>query len=307
MFRAYQHQFKIDHPNLPAEIGDDDENRPFRRSAYTREHKLAAIQFATNTYDRKSDGTLERVSRYYVSKRLRIHQAVITRWIQGKNRILATKRVMHFIYIANYIPPNASLQRMENGSTLASNSPASPKELEAAIQSWLQFNRRNTVIRPDSDCGIYRGIDMPTVGRFKLSEIANMDQTPLPFEFNDGQTYAKTGSKTVWVKEQRSGWDKRHATLQICVHADGLPHTKPLLIFRGKDGLGDFRRKAEYKLYTDGVPVIFNKKAYANGDVLKHWAREEYKWGSAFSPSDNKPRLLVLDAFSAHKKEADEI
>jgi hypothetical protein len=52
--------------------------------------------------------------------------------------------------------------------------------------------------------------------------------------------------------------------------------------------------------------VIFNTKAYANGETLKQWARQDYKWGSAFSPSDNEPRFLVLDAFSAHKKKKDD-
>jgi hypothetical protein len=35
---------------------------------------------------------------------------------------------------------------------------------------------------------------------------------------------------------------------------------------------------------------------------LKQWVCQQYKWGSAYSPSDNEPRLLVLDAFGAHKK-----
>jgi hypothetical protein len=81
----------------------------------------------------------------------------------------------------------------------------SPEQLYSTVQSWLQFNRQNTIILPNSDCGISRGSEVKTVGRFKLSEIANMDQIPLLFEFNEGKTYAKTGSKTVWVKEQRSG------------------------------------------------------------------------------------------------------
>jgi hypothetical protein len=177
----------------------------------------------------------------------------------------------------------------------------SPDELYPAIQSWLQFNRRNTIILPDSDCGIERGIEVPIVGRFKLSEIANMDQTPLLFEFNEGKTYAKKGSRTVWVKEQRSGWNKRQATLQLCIHADGKPHTDPLIMFRGAVK-GDYRRKAEAKLYAKGVTVIFNPKAYANGENLKQWARQQYKWGSAYSSSDNEPCLLVLDAFGAYKK-----
>jgi len=50
---------------------------------------------------------------------------------------------------------------------------------------------------------------VPYVGRFKLSEIANMDQTLIAFEFLFGKTYDFKGSKTVWLKEARSGWDWR--------------------------------------------------------------------------------------------------
>jgi len=76
-----------------------------------------------------------------------------------------------------------------------------PEDFREKIESWLQFNRRNMVIKPNSDCGIPHGLDIPTVGRFKLSEIANMDQTPIAFEFLSGCTYDYKGAKTVWIKE----------------------------------------------------------------------------------------------------------
>jgi hypothetical protein len=116
-----------------------------------------------------------------------------------------------------------------------------------------------------------------------------MDQTPLPFEFNTGRTYATKGSRTIWVKEQRSGWNKRQATLQLTLHADGKPHTKPLLMFRGKEKLDTKARRDELARFPPGVHVIFNAKAYANSQNLKQWARQEYKWGSAYSPSDCEP------------------
>lgn len=50
-----------------------------------------------------------------------------------------------------------------------------PEELCPFVISWLQFNLRQTAIGPDSDCGKDRGPDVPTVVRFKLSEIVNMD------------------------------------------------------------------------------------------------------------------------------------
>ena len=35
------------------------------------------------------------------------------------------------------------------------------------------------------------------LGKFKMSTIANVDQTPLPFTFNSEQGYNKMGEKTV--------------------------------------------------------------------------------------------------------------
>jgi hypothetical protein len=39
---------------------------------------------------------------------------------------------------------------------------------------------------------------MPIVGRFKLSKIANIDQTPLPFDFLSSRTYDLKGLKTIF-------------------------------------------------------------------------------------------------------------
>lgn len=52
-----------------------------------------------------------------------------------------------------------------------------------------------TVKLPGSDCGKLHDLTVPTVGRFKLSQTANMDQAPLPFENLDGRTYNKRGGE----------------------------------------------------------------------------------------------------------------
>jgi hypothetical protein len=95
---------------------------------------------------------------------------------------------------------------------------------------------------------------------FELSGIANMDQTPISFEFLGGRTYDTTGVRTVFVKQTGSGWDRRQATLQILVHADGIQRCKPLLIFHGKNE--DHRQKPisgplrrEYRLYDSRVEL----------------------------------------------------
>jgi len=94
----------------------------------------------------------------------------------------------------------------------------------------MRYNRRNSQLRPASDNG--PGDQMAEVGRFHLARVCNMDQTPLPFEFLSGQTYEPTGSKTVWVKGGTGGWDKRQATLQLTIFADGEMLVAPLIFFK---------------------------------------------------------------------------
>jgi hypothetical protein len=88
MFRSYQHQFRRDYLLV---IGDNDDE-VYRRCSYTREHKLAAIDYALNTWERLPNGHLDHISRYYVAKRLRIHRTTLTEWIKSKARILHAKR-----------------------------------------------------------------------------------------------------------------------------------------------------------------------------------------------------------------------
>jgi hypothetical protein len=66
-----------------------------------------------------------------------------------------------------------------------------------------------TIIEGKSIIGIPRGPDVLVVGRIKLSEIYNMDQSPLLFEYLKGHIYAKKGDRTVRIKEGKSGHDKR--------------------------------------------------------------------------------------------------
>lgn len=132
-----------------------------------------------------------------------------------------------------------------------------------------------------------------------------MDQTPISFEFLDRKTYSTKGSKTVWVKTARSGWEKRQATIQIVLHADGVLRCKPLLIFKGKGG---YKGKpfhpsllAEWKQYDSRVKVAFNDKAYATTETMIEWVKSQFSYSSAFVfkkwEDKHEPRLLTLDVF----------
>ena len=69
------------------------------------------------------------------------------------------------------------------------------------------------VVREDSVIGIPRDPNISIISRIKLLEIANIDQSPLLFEFLKGRIYIKRGEKTVRFKEGKSRHDKRQYTL----------------------------------------------------------------------------------------------
>ena len=71
-------------------------------------------------------------------------------------------------------------------------------------------------------------------GDFKASDFANMDQTHLAFELDDGKIYDKKGVKEVWAQSEQSDLDNRQATVQLTVFADGVDRVRPTFILRGK-------------------------------------------------------------------------
>ena len=117
-----------------------------------------------------------------------------------------------------------------------------------------------------------------TVGHYLLDSICNMDKTPLPFEFLDGQTYADNGSHSVQLKASNSGWDKRQATLVLTIFGSGRPQVRPMIIFKGKEKYEGRKsrfyqqKRAEKEVrYDPWVAVCWNETAYANSDLMIDW------------------------------------
>ena len=102
--------------------------------------------------------------------------------------------------------------------------------------------------------------------RFKLSQIANVDQTLLPFAFNQGSTYETTNSTSVWVSGGSSGLDKRQCTVQLTIFADGGCRVKPLLIFRGKGLRIPLRERVKY---DKRVTVSFQSNAWCDENIMQ--------------------------------------
>jgi len=187
-----------------------------------------------------------------------------------------------------------------------------PENYRSLIVSWLQFNRRNSQLRT----GDYKY----EIGRYDLAHIVNMDQTPLPFEYLSGKTYARKGDKTIWAKSIRGGWDKRQATLLLTAFGDGKGRVKPLIIFKGTENLA--RQETYYgeerKHYDSRVVVWFNPKGYSNTQTTLRWIQELLLPGlhpAGFGPriwsggpsllqelpsKKPQPSLIALDAATFH-------
>jgi hypothetical protein len=155
--------------------------------------------------------------------------------------------------------------------------------------------------------------------------VCNMDQTPMPFEFLEGRTYAVKGTRHVQLRSTKSGWGRRQATLILTIFADGIARIPPIIIFHGKS---DSERKrprnereqavydAERSRYHPGVVVLFNTEAYCNEEVTLWWMKEyliptmqkekpvttEILPGRT-SPSSEYPSLLALDVVSFQRTE----
>ena len=218
------------------------------------------------------------------------------------------RRVSKELFTKVYIGKETQLFSFSNGwfrgflnthqislRTITNTASKLPADFSLAILNWMIFNRRNCQLRPDNALGLG---DIPsTIGRYRLANICNMDQTPLPFEYLEGQTYSKVGEKTIWAQSSStSGWDKRQGTIQLTVFADGVPRVKPLVFFRGK-GIGP-TIVTERRLHDNRVIVKFNTTAYANSSNMLEWLDEQL-----VPVLGDQPSLLVMDLFGAHKTE----
>ena len=140
---------------------------------------------------------------------------------------------------------------------------------------------RATALRgPTSNTG------MGPLGQYELRDIANMDQTPLPFVLNGGKGYETQGAKTVWHRGGASGLDKQQCTAQLTIFADGVPRVKGLRI-----------AEAEKKQYDSRVVVHFQENAWCDENVMKFWSR--HMWKRPYSDDASRPRLRVADVHRA--------
>jgi len=164
-----------------------------------------------------------------------------------------------------------------------------PEDYRILVINWLRFNRRNS--QPRAVCFWEVSLQHP-VGRYELSNICNLDETPIPYEFLDGKTYNPIGEKTIWAKESKSGWGKRQASLVLCIFGDGIPRIPPMIIFHGTGR----RLGNEKQQYDIRVLVEYNPTAYMNEGLF-----ERYIINHLLPVLGGRPTLFAINLIKSHK------
>ena len=153
---------------------------------------------------------------------------------------------------------NIAFRRRSNKKkAAASDGKETIQRFHRDIRTSLKTTRRRHTTQPD---GKY--------GRWLPQNRYNVGQVPLPFVIEQDKTNEVKGSDQVWVSQPSSGLDKRQATLQLCIRAEGPQNVKPAVVFRGKGNVS-----AEEKgQYDKGVDVYFQKCAWMDSEINMQWA-----------------------------------
>lgn len=175
---------------------------------------------------------------------------------------------------------NISLRRRTNKKKDAANDGRETiqrfhRDLRKGVQSK---RRRDTSFVADQ-----------TYGRWLPKNRLNVDQVPLPFVVEQDQTYEFEGNKQVWISQPGSGLDKRQATLQLCIKAEGEQTVKPAIIFRGKGNV----LNAEQEKYDADVHVYFQSNAWMDAEINLKWTKHTLKDG--LKDDFNTEKVLFAD------------
>jgi len=121
----------------------------------------------------------------------------------------------------------------------------------------------------------------------------NVDQVPLSFAYDSGTTWDKKGVKRVWCKAPNKGLTKRQLTAQVLISPQNVPNVS--LIFRG----GGKVFQKEKHLYAQQIPVLFQKKAWADRQLTMEWARTIFKPHIERYTEQKEEKLLICDSLDS--------
>lgn len=134
-------------------------------------------------------------------------------------------------------------------------------------------------------------IEKRKITNFEMSQIGNMDETPMTFDLPENFTVDKKGEKTIHVKT--TGHEKTRFTVVLTCLANGnkLP---PMIVFKRKT-------LPKGAAFPSGVLVRAQENGWMDDTLTMDWFKNVWckKPGSLL----RKPSLLVWDMFKPHCSE----
>ncbi|KAI2509922.1 Pogo transposable element with KRAB domain [Fragilaria crotonensis] len=124
--------------------------------------------------------------------------------------------------------------------------------------------------------------------------ILNMDQTPIPFTYNNNKTLEVVGRRTVHIRKSTN--DTKRATFAMTVTASGKI-LKPLLVFKGTPN-GRIVRN-EFPGYTSDMVYACQGNAWMDEEVMMMWVSKVLQPYIATAPEGIVP-ILFLDSYRCH-------
>lgn len=126
---------------------------------------------------------------------------------------------------------------------------------------------------------------------FEISQIGNMDETPMCFDLPENKTINCKGEKSILVKT--TGHEKTRFTVVLSCLADGSK-LRPIIIFKRKT-------LPKNVVFPSGVLVRAHEKGWMDADGTVDWLKNV--WNKRPGAAFKKPSLLVYDSFRGHFSE----
>jgi hypothetical protein len=124
--------------------------------------------------------------------------------------------------------------------------------------------------------------------------ILNMDQTPVPFTFNEKRTLEIVGKRMIYI--QKSMNDTKRVTCALAVTASGRVLT-PMLVLKGVSG-GRIEKR-EFTSFPNNVIYACQGNAWMDESAMILWVDKILKPYVETAPDGIVP-VLFLDSYHCH-------
>ncbi|EXX75300.1 hypothetical protein RirG_042970 [Rhizophagus irregularis DAOM 197198w] len=128
---------------------------------------------------------------------------------------------------------------------------------------------------------------------FEMSNILNMDETPVWFDMTGNFTIDNRGEKTIHIRG--TGNEKNRFTVVLTVSADGTKFP-PICIFKGK-------RLSHGEQIPSGVIVWFQQNGWMDSELMKDYV-DYVNSNLGKMGISNAPTMMVYDSFRGHLEES---